>query len=234
MARTSKTPYLSLIITAMLFAPLIAGCGPSEKDLKIQDLTAEVEQLKGELADRDQSLNDALVREDDARDTIDELNRQMAKIRVEKDTVTDIDGWLSTPNFDMISVPGELLFASGKATLTSRGRSKLSQIAADLRSRYSDRDIYIFGHTDSEPIRKSKWKDNWELGAQRSLAVVRTLNSMGIPYDSIVQANCGEHRPKVSGGNRKNQAQNRRVEFFAVPRDTGSTQDTTAWRNDAE
>ncbi|HWL95424.1 MAG TPA: OmpA family protein [Phycisphaerae bacterium] len=211
------------------------GCGPNAKDQKIQDLTAENQQLKNELADRERQFNDAVVRENEARSTIDELNREMAKLR-SGDQVAgkSTDGWITMPSFDMISVPGEVLFPSGRSELTPKGRSTLSKIASDIRSNYPDRDIYVFGHTDNEPIRKSKWKDNWELGAARSLTVIRTMRDMGIANESLVQANCSQYRPKSGNVSPSGKSQNRRVEFYAVRRDGGVQNNAAAQGRDFE
>lgn len=215
---------------------LAVGCGPNEKDLKIEDLQAENDQLKRELDDKDRQLAEAMARENEARSTVDELNREMARARADLASrgsqpvaqqpirptqpavVQGGDGWISTPSFDMISIPGEVLFASGRAELTSQGRSKLSQLAGDIRSRYGDRDIFVFGHTDNDPIRKSKWKDNWELGAARALTCVRELQQRGLPGNTLIQANCSEFRPSDSNASRSSKSKNRRVEFYAVPR----------------
>jgi chemotaxis protein MotB len=195
----------------------------------MQDLSAENDQLKTDVAERDRQLNDTLVRENDARLTIDELNRELATLRSEREKLGDTGDWISTPTVDMISISNSVLFASGKADLTTTGRARLAQIASDIRSRYADRDIYVFGHTDTQPIRKSKWKDNWELGAQRSLTVVRTLGNQGVSHDRMIVASCGEYRPLTMGATAKNQARNRRVEVCAVRRDI-PTMETTAAR----
>lgn len=205
---------------------LVVGCGPNEKDLKIKDLTAENDQLKGELADRDQQLNDAMVRENDARRTIDELNQELAKMRAEGSKSKEGE-WVTFKDFDMIAVPGEVLFDAGKADLTPKGRQALAQLASDIREKYADRDIYVFGHTDAQPIRKSKWKDNWELGASRALTVIRALHAQGLSYGQLIQANCGEYRPTLSSG-KTDVPQNRRVEFYAVRRNTGLIDATAA------
>ena len=211
---------------------LATGCGPDAKDKKIQDLTAENNNLKGELEDRDRKLNDALVRENDSKSTIDELNNQLSRMRADGGKIKGGEGWVTMGNFDMISIPGSVLFESGKADLTPAGRSKLGQLASDIRSKYSDRDIYVFGYTDDQPIRKSKWKDNWELGAQRSLTVVRSLRDSGVSDDALVQANCGQNRPRVANTNDKNRLQNRRVEFYAVPKKNGGIIEKTARTSD--
>src|SRR6185295_14922162 len=108
---------------------LATGCGPDAKDKKIQDLTAENNNLKGELEERDRKLNDALVRENDSKGTIDELNNQLSRMRAEGGKVKGGEGWVTMGNFDMISIPGSVLFESGKAELTPAGRSKLGQLA---------------------------------------------------------------------------------------------------------
>ncbi len=231
MTRMLRTGALGIGFCTFALAMGTVGCGPDAKDQKIADLTSENDQLKGELEDRDRKYNDALVRQGDSQSTIDELNQQLAKLRAGQGKEGD---WVTMPSFDMISVPGSVLFDSGKADLTAAGRAKLAQISSDIRSRYSDRDIYVFGHTDNQPIRKSKWKDNWELGAHRSLSVIRAMRDMGIPNESLVQANCGEYRPKLANSNDRNRFANRRVEFYAVKKGGSALDVSTALRSTSD
>ncbi len=214
-------------LTSLTLTLALTGCGPDAKQKKIDELTAENDGLKQDLEDRDRKINDGMVRDNDSKSTIDELNQQLAKLRADgSKQVTD--GWQKMPTFDMISVPGSVFFESGKAELTAGGRAKLAQLASDIRSRFDDRDIFVFGHTDDQPIKKSKWKDNWELGAHRSLSVVRALRDLGISNEYLIQANCGEYRPKSANSNDKARLQNRRVEFYAVKKNSGVIENTTA------
>jgi chemotaxis protein MotB len=187
-----------------------------------------VENLKKDLEDRDRQLNDALVRDGDAKGTINQLEQELAKLRA--GARKGGEDWVTFNNFDMLSVPGSVLFESGRANLTPGGRSKIAQIASDIRGRFPNRDIYVFGHTDDQPIRKSKWQDNWELGAARALMVVRALRDAGIPDEFLVQANCGQHRPRASNAGDKGRSQNRRVEFYAVQRKGALTETPTAMK----
>ncbi len=228
MTRMTRTHALCLPLAILMLGVAMVGCGP-DPQLKIQDLTAENEQLRNDLADRERQLNDALVRENDARESIDDLNRELAMMRTNKDDIKKTGDWVSTPSFDMISIADSVLFASGKAGLSSSGRTKLSQVAADIRGRYGDRDIWVLGHTDAQPIRKSKWKDNLQLGSERSATVVRALRDLGIPTSQLIAASCGEARPLVADRANKNQARNRRVEVYAV-RAGATISDTTAAR----
>jgi len=249
MTRTARlaTARIGLSLFALSFFAI--GCTPNEKDLKIEDLTVENDQLKRELDDRDRQLDEAQSREGEARSTIDELNRELARSRANvasarsarqpqpiqqqparhQPSVAKADGWISTPSFDMISIPGEVLFSSGKAALTRGGKGTIGKLAGDIQARYSDRDIFVFGHTDNDPIRKSKWKDNWELGSARALTCIRELQRRGVRGGHLIQANCGEFRPAESNGSRRNKSKNRRVEFYAVPRG-GVLPGTTARR----
>src|ERR1043166_10178546 len=102
------------------------------------------------------------MREGDAKSTIDQLNQRLAQMRGQGATNKEEGKWASIENFDLMSVQGSVLFESGKSDLTGGGKSKLQQIASEIRSRYTDRDIYVFGFTDDQPIKKSKWKDRSE------------------------------------------------------------------------
>lgn len=232
MTRMTRRHLTLLSLTALFFAASLTGCGPDAKSKKIEDLSAENDSLKKDLESRDRELQDAQMREGDAKSTIDQLNQKLAQLRATGAGNKKDGEWVTFNNFDMLNVPGSVLFESGKADLTASGKAKLQQIASQIRGQYGDRDIYVFGHTDDQPIKKSKWKDNWELGAHRSLTVVRTLHDSGIPYESLVQANCGEYRPKIANaGGEKNRSQNRRVEFYAVKKKGGLVENTTITKN---
>src|SRR5262245_26374941 len=193
MSRMNMALALSL---SLLGSFLTVGCGPDAKDKRIGELTKENDSLKAELADRDSKVNDLTAKDEEAQKAVRDLNKELADARdrlakggspaapvgiAETAAAPPSKGWINMPVFDMISIPGEVLFDSGKATLRPAGRTTLDKLASDIRSRYSDRDIYVFGNTDDEPIRKSGWKDNWQLGAERSLTAVRYLVQAGIP-----------------------------------------------------
>ena len=71
----------------------------------------------------------------------------------------------------------------------------------------------VVGHTDTDPIKKSKWKDNWELSAQRALSVLRYLVKRGITKEKIQAVGCGESQSIASNSTASGKARNRRVEI---------------------
>ena len=68
-----------------------------------------------------------------------------------------------------VTLANTILFDSGKATLKSATSKELDHILGVLKDKYSGKTVDVVGHTDTEPIKKSSWKDNWELSAQRAL-----------------------------------------------------------------
>ena len=136
-------------------------------------------------------------------------------------------GWTAVPGGGMIAIEENILFAPGKATLRDEARKTLDGIASTLSGEYGGKDIIVFGHTDDRPIKKSGWNDNWELSAERGLAVVRYLKDHGVVPERLVAAGCGEHRPRVPNTSEPNRLSNRRVEIFAIEAQARTGRDRT-------
>ena len=62
------------------------------------------------------------------------------------------------------------------------------KIASVLKRDFSDCKIFVEGHTDSDPIvkTKDKYENNMQLSMERARAVVKYLISQGVPESSIV------------------------------------------------
>ncbi len=85
----------------------------------------------------------------------------------------------SGPTEVKLSVPGDLLFGPGSATLTQEARKTVSQVAAVLNGKHAGSTVGVIGHTDSDPITKSKWASNEALSLARAQAVADQLSSVG-------------------------------------------------------
>jgi len=114
-----------------------------------------------------------------------------------------------------VTLPNTILFASGSATLKGATSKELDHIYSVIRERYSGRKIDIVGHTDTDPINKTKdkWKDNWELSAERALTVLRYMLGRGMSPSNIRAVACGESLPVASNSTAAGKAKNRRVEI---------------------
>jgi len=108
-----------------------------------------------------------------------------------------------------VNLPGEVLFEPGKAVLKASAHTTLDKIAAAIKKDYSAKTLYIDGHTDSDPITRTKdtWEDNWDLAAARANSVRRYLSSHGVNEKVMNHRAFGPNRPK--GG----KPQSRRVEI---------------------
>jgi chemotaxis protein MotB len=111
-------------------------------------------------------------------------------------------------------VQGEVLFSSGQATITSSGKEALGRLLPTLREH--TKNLRIDGHTDIDPIRRSQWKTNMRLSAERGMAVIDFLTGNGIDPATCFLAAYGEHRPAVTGSDDAAKRQNRRVEILML------------------
>jgi len=215
--RITNKKTIALLICLVVFA-LLPGCANWEE--KYKALEVENENLKG-LLERERA-DKGLLAERISQDqmTIEDLQRQIEE-RVK--TPADATGFGAgyevafDPSKGTITVtlPNAILFDSGKATLKKATSTELDHIYSVLRDKYSGRQIDVVGHTDTDPIKKTKdkWKDNWELSAERALSVLRYLVKRGIPEKKIQAVGCGESRPIASNSTASGKARNRRVEI---------------------
>lgn len=125
---------------------------------------------------------------------------------------TGLESYRTAGGEVVVSVAGDVLFDSGKATLKPAAKQKLDQVARIIRTQYPGQIIRVEGYTDSDPIRKSGWKTNERLSAERALAVESYLVSRGISNDQIYSAAFGASHPKAT------KKESRRVEIVIVDR----------------
>jgi outer membrane protein OmpA-like peptidoglycan-associated protein len=112
-----------------------------------------------------------------------------------------------------VNIQGDVLFDAGKAELRAASKKTLDQVVSALTGQYKGKQIRVEGHTDSDPIRVSKWKSNQELSEARARAVRDYLASKGVEASRLTTAGFGADKPK---GQMK--SKNRRVEIVVVTR----------------
>ncbi len=139
-------------------------------------------------------------------------NQPVAGANTAFDHIPGVDAYASGGTVT-VRVEGDILFASGKVDLKGSAKSTLNQIAGIIKNEYPGNTIRVEGYTDTDPIRKSKWKDNLELSLQRSAAVHRQLQTQGIAADNMYAAGFGEARA------RETKEKSRRVQIVVVLRE---------------
>jgi chemotaxis protein MotB len=114
----------------------------------------------------------------------------------------------------VISIPAEITFPSGKAELTSKGKEALRVVARVLQEKHRGGRFWIEGHTDTDPITKSKWESNRDLSVERAMAVLHFLvEECDVPDDKCVVAGHGQYQPVTPNDSSAAKARNRRVEI---------------------
>ncbi len=218
--RGANSKIIALLITFVSLS-VLPGCTNWEK--KYQALSVEHENLKG-LLERERAEKGMLAEQvTQGQQTIEELQRQIEQERKTPAAATGFGEGYDVA-FDpekgtvTVTLENEILFDSGKATLKKATSAELDHIQSVLRQKYSGKPIDVVGHTDTDPIRKSSWKDNWELSAQRALTVARYLIQRGVPEDKIRAVGCGESRPVASNSSAAGKQKNRRVEIVVYIR----------------
>jgi outer membrane protein OmpA-like peptidoglycan-associated protein len=115
----------------------------------------------------------------------------------------------------VITIPGSVLFASGKTTLLPGAQDKLNLVADALKNQ-DNRQIVVEGHTDTQGGDDS----NLVLSQGRAQAVREYLVSRGVPADRIRSQGFGSTRPLADNKSPEGRANNRRVEIIVQPLET--------------
>jgi len=209
------------VVTCLVLIALSSGCTNWKK--KYQALNVEYQNTLG-LLERERAEKGQLGAQlTQNQQTIEELQRQIAERQKSAAEVTGFGEGYDvaldpTAGTITVTVSDDILFDSGKAVLKKAIIAELDHINSVLQSKYAGKQIDVVGHTDTDPIKKSKWKDNWELSAQRALTVTRYLIKRGIDEEDIRAVGCGEAKPIASNATASGKTRNRRVEIVVYMR----------------
>jgi flagellar motor protein MotB len=110
----------------------------------------------------------------------------------------------------VIDIAGEVLFDSGSVVIKRDAQRVLDSVVGVIRQRYPNSEIRVAGFTDNDPIRKSDWKTNERLSAERAMAVESYLVSKGLDNNRVHSAAFGPAKPKGS------KRESRRVEIIIL------------------
>lgn len=196
-------------------------------------LTAQTEKLTAELA-KIRAVLDQAEKKDKAQkaqivDLGKKLNRALAakagelasyrseffgtlrKVLADRDDITVVG--------DRFVFQSELFFKSGSAALEENGKKQLNVLAKTVKElqRKIPKNIQwvlrVDGHTDTVPIRNELYSSNWQLSANRAIAVVQYLIDRGVPARRLVAAGFGEYQPIDRKNTESARRKNRRIEF---------------------
>jgi chemotaxis protein MotB len=205
---------------------------------RVRRLEAENETLKAKLESQISSWGDRIIALDESVQDLETEKQDLdAQLRAEReaaqatrslhdDLVSDLKAELTAKEVKVdlmksgirVSMPGEVLFASGSTTLTDSGREMLLKVSAKLKD--TDYQTVVAGFTDDVPIGGAlaqKYPSNWELAGARAARVVRLLEAGGVPSERLIAVSFGENQPVASNDDEEGRAQNRRIEIRLRP-----------------
>lgn len=168
----------------------------------IDEHTQALQAREQELAEREaQLMAEREARLEAERRASDAMARlaEMAEVREER-------------NETIITLSGEVLFETGRATLRPDARQRLDAVATALRTQ-PERRIRVEGHTDS----RGSDDANMELSRQRARAVREFFVTAGIEPSRVEAVGRGETEPIADNRSAEGRANNRRVEIVLEP-----------------
>jgi len=201
-----------LFLSAVVFS-LLTSCTTRyqdmlrERDERIRELSGDVARMRGENEELQRlqatpANATATPKRDENAGELNQLQRDVG----DDANVSYRRGRLS------IGVNDSVTFDSGSTALKDSASRVLQNVATALKSKYAGRRFYVEGHTDADPIQKTKdkYRSNRHLSAERADSVARYLIAQGVPESNIVIVGFGQFDPASSA---KSKAQNRRVEI---------------------
>jgi type VI secretion system protein ImpK len=115
----------------------------------------------------------------------------------------------------LITLLAPNLFASGSATLNPVHQPLVQRIAAAI-NRVPGR-VLVIGHTDDQPLRSLRYRDNFELSRERAVSVVKILQPALQDPGRVEWTGSGSSSPRYTpASDAQNRARNRRVEIVHV------------------
>ncbi len=216
---------VTMVSAMLVVAMVLTGCTNWKK--KYEGLEVEHQNLKGLYENCVTSLDGAAGQQSAIQQKLADCESKLAAAQAAAAARPKGDtGFKGDVKVDeaagtiTVTLENKVLFNSGKASLKRATSSELDHIYSVLRQRYAGKMIDVVGHTDTDPIRKTKklYKDNWDLSAERALTVLRYLLDRGVPKSQICAVACGEARPVASNASSAGKAKNRRVEIVVHTR----------------
>ena len=180
--------------------------------------------------ERDQLLRQNAELEDDTIELSTELilrDIEVAQLENEQQELADeVTRWAVRGAIKMqmladglhLTLPYDVLFASGTTTLSDAGRELIVELVQEINQQPYQ--IAVLGFTDNVPVGPKlaeHYPSNWELSGARAASVVRVMEEEGIPANQLVAVSRGETEPIASNDTAEGRAQNRRIDVRLRP-----------------
>ena len=211
-----KSGFVRCLFLALMV--LFVGCAEL-KSLREERvvMNQRIEELQRERDDLDSRYNlseQEKARLIEERDRLENARRSMeerlsgsgASVRIKEGKIS-------------VMLPSSILFNSGQTKLKKAAKNSLTKVCSVLKKDFPNATIRIEGHTDSDPLKRTKnvYKSNWELSALRASNVLHYLvDSCRLEPKKLYIAGFGKHQPVASNKKKEGKKKNRRVEIVIL------------------
>jgi len=197
---------------------------------KLQDMGVDVSNLKASLDAKGNELGQMQLTLEQQQKALADYKAKAAQLEAIKarfetlkrklEELTKLGLAVNIRNNRMvISLPGDVLFDSGRETLKKDGKDILTKVANVIKNDQSlfGRQYQVAGHTDSQPY-NGAFRDNWGLSLMRAREVLLFLvDDSGMPKKNWSAAGFGDTDPVADNGSGEGRQKNRRCDLIVVP-----------------
>jgi chemotaxis protein MotB len=191
----------------------------SKLNENLQAQSAEVSKLSASLEERERALAEYKAR----AKQLEAIKARFETLRKKLDELTKLGLAVNIrKNRMVVSLPGDVLFDSGRETLKKEGREILDKVGQVIRNDASlkARDFQVAGHTDNKPLQGGIFRDNWGLSLMRAREVLLYLVSDKggqLPTEHWSAAGFAETDPIAPNDSDVGRQKNRRCDIIVVP-----------------
>ena len=222
-----------LLLVVILLVVLASGCVSQKKYEAAQQ---EIARLSVDSTFQEYEITEAKFKKDgliyeqqnelaEKSKKLDSLKNIVAQQRSVINQRKTLLNSLKSSDWEAVESDGELvikledgiLFGTASNNLNEQGMRIISSVSAALQRIEDSYEVWVVGHTDNRSF-KSDQKDNWELSAERSLAVVRALIGNDIDPSIITASAKSKYDPDVTNRVNEGRKLNRRTEIIIVPK----------------
>ncbi|UQA60729.1 OmpA family protein [Polyangium aurulentum] len=196
-----------------------AGVDIGKLNEGLQAAATKVSSLSSTLEEREKALEEYRNR----AKQLEAIKARFEMLRKKLDELTKLGLAVNIrKNRMVISLPGDVLFDSGRETLKKDGQAILVKVAGIIKNDPSllGRDYQVAGHTDNKPLAGGVFRDNWGLSLMRAREVLLFLvNEKGgqMPLARWSAAGFGDTDPIASNDTDEGRQKNRRCDIIVVP-----------------
>jgi len=198
-----------------------AGYDISKLNKDVESRSSQINQLSSTLEEREKALKEYQARAAE----LQRIKERFEQLRNKLNELTKVGLAVEIRrNRMIISLPGDVLFASGQDRLTDPGKDILSKVAKVIKNEPGlvSRFYQVTGHTDNKPLKGGVFGDNWGLSLMRARQVLLymidpTDKGGNMPLDRWSAAGFGETDPIATNDTDDGRQKNRRCEIMVVP-----------------